>query len=135
MPIDVGAASLRASYLEHRKSADKLGQGVSACLLRVYAVECGLKAALMRRQKIRDTSELDRTHDLRALAKRLRLPPGQVAHLRRDPVLKSDANRKVHPSELHEVWRYGAALGDGDQKKMEELLGRLLEWLEGELGR
>ncbi|NYE46004.1 hypothetical protein HDA32_001124 [Spinactinospora alkalitolerans] len=136
MAIEVSIPSLKAAYATHRDTADSLGSGVSACLLRFYAVECALKAALLRRENKRSTADLekrDRSHDLRALAIRLRLPRHEIESLI-DCTLKSDSGRRVAPEELHEVWRYGAALRDEDQKRMEATLLALLTWVRREPG-
>ncbi|MDA8370762.1 MAG: hypothetical protein M0026_12985 [Nocardiopsaceae bacterium] len=135
MAIDVSVPSLKAAYVTHRDTAEDLGSGVSACLLRFYAVECALKAALLRRENKRSTADLekrDRSHDIRALAIRLKLPRHEIDSLV-NCRLKPDG-RPVASAELHEAWRYGAALQDEDQKRMEAALLALLTWARKEPG-
>jgi|SRR5579884_1967993 len=81
MAVEVSWQALRASHRAHHESAARLPEGSpSTQLLLFYAVECGLKAELLRRRKLRHSGELPaelRHHDLRALAKELRRPaPG-----------------------------------------------------------
>lgn len=137
MAIEVSVHSLKAAYVVHRNTATSLGTGVSACLLRFYAVECALKAVLLKRESKRSTADLekrDRSHDLRALAIRLKLPRYESDSLM-DCRLKTGRVGRVAAHELHEAWRYGAVLHEEDQKRTEAALVALLAWARGELRR
>jgi hypothetical protein len=108
-------------------------------LLAFYSVECGLKAAILGKNGMnaRSTAKLPedlRSHDLRALAKHLRVPMAQGQELsgcRR----RHDPGATVAPQELHEAWRYGAALDEEDEKAVDAALSRLSEWCRAEHNR
>ncbi len=90
-------------------------------LLLFYSAECGLKAEVMRRRSLRDTSQLSedlRTHDLRSLARELKLSPETQNALKgcARPRVNGRALQRVESHALHEAWRYGADLEPDDQK-------------------
>src|SRR5690606_18280677 len=83
--VDVGPRSLVNSAVDLGDTADRL-TGRPSHLLRFYAVECGLKAMILKRRNLRSTSQLDqhlRGHDLRRLAAELRLDAATYRDLRR----------------------------------------------------
>ena len=135
MAVDVGVKSLESNHDLHRSSAEILGDLSSSYLLLFYAVECGLKAALLRRTNGRSTAELDpamRSHSLRDLAKELRLDGQLVAKLTR--CARRDSGQ-VEPHELHEAWRYGAVLIGDHEKNAVAAIRELSAWIDQELGR
>jgi len=100
-------------------------------LLLFYAVECGLKAVLMRRQKINRSdlcSEIsDCQHDVNKLLDCLtageewKLP----AHLNMKPIKgKSRKNdeRKFTPGEVNQMWRYGGCCENIKDQNLEKKL-------------
>jgi hypothetical protein len=119
-------------------------------MLRFYAVECALKALLMRREHKHTTQQLglksEEGHDIRKLAQRLKLPGSQITALdgisRRKlakgmeyaPQKVQQKQRNVSSTRLHEVWRYGATLEDEDQKRMDTAMNSLLGWARQEPG-
>lgn len=131
-------ADLIRSYVALRDGA--VGQDSSATrLLQFYSVECGLKAAILGKNgaNARSTGDLPkelRTHDLRALAKALKLGAPlirQLASCRR----RHDDQSKVEQHQLHEAWRYGAALNEDDEKVADSALSGLSEWCRKEHNR
>jgi len=118
------------------QSADAIGGTVEAsdestiCLLLFYAAECGLKERILQRGNHRSTQGVPLTHNLRALAKELRLPPSIGAQLEcLDRCRRKNLQRdKLAIHELHEAWRYGAKLNETDQKKAQEALRALIDW-------
>lgn len=138
MGVEVGVGDLVRSYAELRDSATKQG-GAAARLLQFYSVECGLKAAILGKNgsNARNTANLPpelRTHDLRALAKALRLSPGTVGQLggcRR----RHNQHSKVEQHQLHEAWRYGATLNEDDEKAADGALSSLSAWCRREHNR
>ena len=65
--IHSGVGNLRKAFQRHRLAA--IPQPQARILLLFYAVECGLKAAWLTRNRLRDTSSIeaklkDRGHDL-----------------------------------------------------------------------
>src|SRR5579884_1909088 len=141
MAVEVSWQALRASHRAHHESAARLPEGSpSTQLLLFYAVECGLKAELLRRRKLRHSGELPaelRHHDLRALAKELRLPNlglrGCRARARDAP--GQDGSPPVAIDDLHQAWRYGARLEPGCEREVAAALRRLCERCAEMLGR
>ncbi|MTE19316.1 hypothetical protein F0L17_09290 [Streptomyces sp. TRM43335] len=131
MGVEVGVGDLIRSYVELRDGAS-VRDGSAARLLQFYSVECGLKAAVLGKNGTNGRSTADlppelRTHDLRALAKELRLSPDAVGRLigcRR----RHGGRNKVEQHQLHEAWRYGAALHRDDEKIADTALSSLSEW-------
>jgi hypothetical protein len=138
MGVDVGVSDLVRSYVTQREAAKGL-EGAPGRLLTAYSVECGLKAAVLGKNgfNARSTAELPeelRTHDLRALAKQLLVPMPkgrELAGCRR----RHDPGATVAPQELHEAWRYGAALNEEDEKAVDAALGQLSAWCRTEHNR
>lgn len=112
------------------EAAEQAGEEAAAGLLHFYAAECGLKAEVLRWVlQRRDTSALPkdlRTHNLRRLAKELRLPgPASGPDPLRCRRHKGDSRVEAH--ELHEAWRYGAELRADDQKAAIDALKSLVK--------
>lgn len=131
--VDVGVSELRRSrdrLARQGESAEQAGESAVGGLLLFYAAECGLKAEVLRWVLQReDTSALPgdlRTHNLRRLAKELRLQdPGPGPEPLRCHRHKDGTWIESH--ELHEAWRYGAELRDADQKAAMEALKTLVK--------
>ncbi|WP_406311012.1 hypothetical protein OG899_11325 [Streptomyces thermoviolaceus] len=130
--VEVGVSELRRSRdrLERQaKAAEGAGGPATSGLLLFYAVECALKAELLRGVLHRnDTSGLPsdlRSHDLRRLAKALKLKAPEAA----DPLRcrRRRGGGWIECRELHEAWRYGAELRAEDQKAALESLKALLD--------
>ena len=105
----------------------------SAALLLFYAVECALKAALIRRRSGHSTSDLPdeyRTHDVGRLAKELRFPPGHEPKPNYRLSRTGDATASIPVERLHEAWRYGRDLVGADMDDARVLLERLYELAE-----
>jgi hypothetical protein len=102
-------------------------------------VECGLKAAYLGKRGIngRGTRDLPhelRNHDLRRLAKELKLDGGMTHQLlacRR----RLAGERMVDHQDLHQAWRYGAALNADDEKQAVQALNVLSGWCRKEHNR
>jgi hypothetical protein len=139
VPIDVGFRSLTNSAVELGKGADQL-TGSPSHLLRFYAVECRLKAMLLRRRNLSSTSQLEedlRSHDLRRLATELRLDPAAYRDLRRCRRRANGgrAGRSIEAVDMHQVWRYGLGVEDEDEKAFVAGLISLEQRCREELGR
>jgi hypothetical protein len=138
MAVEVGVRDLVRSYAVLRDSATAQVNSASR-LLQFYSVECGLKAAILGKNgsSARGTQDLRddlRTHDLRTLAKELRLGASVAKDLvgcRR----RHDPRERVEPHQLHEAWRYGAALQEDDEKAADGVLSQLSEWCRREHAR
>lgn len=127
--------NLLASYNTQRTNAHRL--------LLFYAVECGLKAILMKRRKI-TRSDLcaeiaTYQHDINKLliylsAKTdLRLPE----QISMKPIKTQNGydERKFTPGDINQMWRYGGScsLADVTDQDIENKLLEIVEWIEGEL--
>ncbi|MFD3917497.1 hypothetical protein [Streptomyces sp. NPDC058595] len=133
--VDVRVGELRKSrkrLLQRGDEAESQGDSATAGLMLFYSAECGLKAEILARiVKGRDTSKLPddlRNHNLRALAKALRLPPAAQDAVK--ACNRADTAKRhplVAPKELHEAWRYGADLDPEDQKRALAALRHLIE--------
>ncbi|RDG38582.1 hypothetical protein [Streptomyces corynorhini] len=119
--------------LRRGDEAEKGGDRTTAGLLLFYSAECGLKAGILRRRKARDTSQLpERTHDLRDLAKELRLPVSVQAAVmackrREKDTSVPGADQPVAAKDLHQAWRYGADLDPGEEQQALVALRHLIE--------
>jgi hypothetical protein len=136
MSTDVSAQSLKHSFAKLEAAAE-CSTGTPSHLLRFYAVECGLKGAILRRGKLRSTAQLAkdlRVHDLRRLAKELKIAPAScVLNDCRRPARPGAMSGTVSVGDVHEAWRYGASLHAEDQLRFVEGLGSLVRWCRGEL--
>lgn len=138
MRLNVGARDMQTSSRNHANAASAIepsGSAASSALLLIYAAECGLKAAVMRRSSIRDTASLPEhigtTHSLRTLAKELRLPASiQVSSLR--CAAKRAGAPHVEDDQLHQAWRYGRDLKAEDEARAIGVLHEVLEWCKNE---
>jgi hypothetical protein len=136
MSVDVGWQALRRAYAAHKDANEHLPSGPSAYLLLFYCVECGFKAALLHRQGLRGTNQLEaseRGHDLRQLGKALRLSEQLMAGLRGCKNRSNGNVVAVH--ELHEAWRYGVALVADGENDVVAGLNKLSKWCRDELKR
>lgn len=132
--IDVGVRALRGRFDLFRQASDK-GKDPAAFLLRFYAVECGLKAAILTRRKARSTAQLPlhlRSHDLQALTTELKLPPAATRGLTYCKTHGAE-ERRVAVHEVHEAWRYGARLSASTEDKFVAGLDLLIDWCRKEL--
>lgn len=87
-------------------------------LLLFYAVECGLKLALMRRQGATCTADcpqlLDIQHNINALLDALKI--GRQYNLPRTLSMgfvrtsRKREERKINPGQINQMWRYGGSL-------------------------
>jgi hypothetical protein len=106
----------------------------SRLLLLAYAVECGLKALIMRRTRAEDTDDLAEDHqiqhDLREALKILRVPATVVLP---DHRTQQKTPQSVPPKSLHTAFRYGVRLVE--QEKARTQLAAILAWVQDELRR
>jgi hypothetical protein len=104
-----------------------------------YAAECGLKAAWLKRNKLRSTSQLNSGvnanagHDLMLWAKKLGLPAALASVTVRFR-LKRDSST-FQPAVAHQAWRYGVEILAVDETVLVNWLQALCQWAKGELSR
>lgn len=138
MVLRVGVKALKARRGQLRDSANSIDSTdlpsdvATTGLLLFYAAECGLKERLLVRRGLRDSSSLEPTHDLRQLAKELRLPAVIDTRLARlqSCRLHPPTHGSVALTDLHQAWRYGARLSSSDEHEAQEALRALISWCE-----
>lgn len=118
--VDVGVRQLRASrdrLAARGREAQRNQDGATAGLLFFYAAECGLKGVWLQENGATDTSDLPgdlRSHDLRALAKALRLSR-EASDALKSCRRRHGGQNPIECRDLHQAWRYGAHLESQDE--------------------
>lgn len=109
-------------------------------LLLFYAVECGLKAAWLKRQgrTLFEGDDIKRTgHNLRQILKDLNVGANLSLSesLRLPEVTRGQTKlpRNGKFSDLHQVWRYGGQCLHPTDMACEQQLEQVLDWIKGEL--
>ncbi|NMG59899.1 hypothetical protein E1H12_15575 [Geitlerinema sp. P-1104] len=115
-------------------------------LLLFYAVECGLKLALMKREGASCTADcpqlLDIQHDINALLDALKtgrdynLPKSLSMGFVR--INQKRRERKISPGQINQMWRYGGHLHTNSRDSssfqsdidIEKALLKICQWLE-----
>ena len=105
-------------------------------LLLFYAVECGLKAAFLKRNRLSDTSAMEaelkeKGHDLAFWAKKLYLP-AIIAGANLNFRLRAGTGR-LGVGFAHQAWRYGQDIEREDEIVIEEWLKKVSQWAKEEL--
>ena len=104
-----------------------------------YAAECGLKAAWLKRNRLRSTSQLSSTlnasigHDLMLWAKKLALPAALASATGRFRLKRE--NSALETAAAHQAWRYGVEILAADETVLVNWLQALCQWAKGELSR
>jgi hypothetical protein len=135
--VHAGMSELRGALYRH-SVVDPL-QPESESLLLFYAVECGLKAAWLKRNKLLSTSQLgpdfagSNGHDLILWAKRLRLPAALASATLRFRLRNGKSAFDVGAA--HQAWRYGVEILAADETALLNWLQALCQWAKGELSR
>lgn len=112
-----------------------MADGPSSALLLFYSAECGLKSAILDQRKWRSTAQLPehlRNHDLRCLAKELRLPQ-RISTRMQSCASQAQPSEHVSFSDLHQAWRYGHTLRKDHEAEALAVLHELLNWCQREL--
>lgn len=133
--LKTNGKALRKAYKSNHKAANSLSASdkQARLLLDFYAAECGLKSILMARvhgSYLEDSNPLYMTHDLRLLAKELRLPsqyfPQNFSVGARD-------KQRVDSKECHLAWRYGVPMDTPDELAFESALSSLIQRISEEI--
>lgn len=107
-------------------------------LILFYAVECGLKSLIMKNTNSGTSEEFEAYcqnnnkgwlfgHDIKAMMKEVN--PNSEYTLRHIRLKQGD--RRVHPREFNQIWRYGATVADEDEeKRAEETLEKIADWIQ-----
>lgn len=105
---------LRRSFSDNLEASGDCGSPPEALLL-VYALESGMKSAIMTERSADHTSQLPMIeeigHDLRECLKALRAPAKLTI---RATSTRQRLRQVVSPTNLHQAFRYGVELEDRD---------------------
>ncbi|MDJ0797229.1 MAG: hypothetical protein QNJ51_10410 [Calothrix sp. MO_167.B12] len=136
---------IERAWRENKRASDRNPRTNAHRLLLFYAVECGLKAILMRRQGKRRSDvcqeisecqhDVNKLLDCLGVQGSLRLP----AQLSMEPIKTKNGNeqRRFTPGDINQMWRYGgvcSSAGTTDQDLEKKLL-EIVQWIDGELRR
>ncbi len=138
--IHVSQKNLDKSYRHLKQECQKNSSGSNAkLLLFIYAVECGMKALLLKRKNIKDTFKLLKNEGRRNLSHNLKSLLIQLHSPYRLPEnfqfrTRSKVNETVALINLHQALRYGGTLHIQDDKSsLESKLTKIDSWLQEEL--
>jgi hypothetical protein len=127
--ISVTLREIEKSFRRHRNVADSANApSATHRMVLFYAVECGLKAVYMRRNRL---SRTDGTvtgfgHSLSDLLASLRCTY-------RLPDAVGNDGRQIASKSLHEAWRYGKTLDGQRERSCERSLKKIVLWIDSEL--
>jgi hypothetical protein len=110
-------------------------------LLLFYAIECGLKAVLLRRRNLEvidETIGRQHLHDINGLLTEVRAGREYMlpASLKLAPIRNPDGTeqtRNVGIGALNQVWRYGASLDENTNTQLEKTLDKIEVWVVKEI--
>ena len=111
-------------------------------LLLFYAVECGLKTVVMKRENLSSTDETylfaKVQHDLNKLLDYLRA--GKDIKITSKLILSDYKNNQRLPTsrhcfskDLNQIWRYGGSCKEPTDEELEHELQNINNWIQGEL--
>ncbi len=135
--IHVSQKNLDKSYRHLKQECQRNRSGSNAkLLLFIYAIECGLKALLLKRKKRKDTFKLREnegtkslTHDLRSLLTQLHSPRHLPENFQFQT--RSKVNETVPLIDLHQALRYGGTFHMQEEKiNLESKLKEIDSWLQ-----
>jgi hypothetical protein len=145
MAIPFTDREMEKAWRENKNASHKTPRTNAHRLLLFYAVECGLKAILMRRKDkkrtdlCKDLAECQ--HDVNKLLDRLyageslKLP----SQLRMKPIKGKNGHeeRKFTPGDVNQMWRYGGCceIAEITDQNLEKKLLEIVQWIDGELNR
>jgi hypothetical protein len=139
--IPASVAELRTAFNKHLKASTIDETSPSHHLLRFYAIECGLKCAFLRKEKLKNTSYitdealLKNGHDLLLWAKKLKIPANicnsddQLQFNLRSP----RGSERWPMSVAHQAWRYGIRIESMDEQRVVEKLNKIKDWINDEV--
>ncbi len=127
--ISVTLREIEKSFRRHRNvvESSRVVNGAHRMVL-FYAVECGLKALYMRKNRLGRTGPAitDFGHRLTDLITELRCRHGL-------PDCAAKNGRSIAVKSLHEAWRYGKSLDYTKEAACETALRRIMQWITIEL--
>ncbi len=144
MPIPFTDREMQKAWRDNKLAADKNPRTNAHRLLLFYAVECGLKAILMKRQDKNCSDECEEIsrakHNINKLldclksGEELKLPSELIMKPIKRQKTKNE-ERKLNPGEINQMWRYGGVSTRINDDEIEKKLTKIAVWIEGELKR
>ncbi len=131
-----GKKSKNAFKSHRNKFAKFSGQpGMTDKMILFYAVECGLKALYMDKNKLEWTGQMNNSgesvsgfrHNLNDLMKKLKWNYNI-------PKINVDKSQ-IENDDWHQAWRYGKSLDEKQEKRCIEILNKVLKEIRNQLGR
>jgi hypothetical protein len=144
MAIPFTDREMEKAWRENLLASDNTQRTNAHRLLLFYAVECGLKAVLMRRQN-KKRSDLcieiaQYQHDVNKLLECLSAKsdlklPAQI-NMKSIKTGNVYDERKFTPGDINQMWRYGGScsLKDVTDQYLESKLLEIVKWIKVELG-
>lgn len=133
---------MQRAYRQNLSASQKEPKTNAQRLLLFYAVECGLKAVLIKRRAVNRSDATPEVHgashnlnkllDLLSAGKELKLPD----QLRMKEIRCAGAEpskRKLSCGGLNQVWRYGGELIEPKDDQIENDLYAIAEWIKDEI--
>ena len=143
MAIPFTDREMERAWRENLSASERPVRSNAFRLLLFYAVECGLKAILMRRFGVQRTDDIpqimqaqhniNRLMDELSVEGTLRLPNSiRICNL---PVSNNTRRqRTINIGQINQMWRYGGfSTGDITDEILEEKLLRISDWIKREL--
>jgi hypothetical protein len=130
--LAAGVSELRSAF--NRLLAKSTADSESDYLLLFYAVECGLKALILHRARLRSTDQISDpqikgTHDLSRLAKELRMPASVAGACASFRTQRDSLSYDI--GHAHQAWRYGIRIAGPDEQLLVAWLRALATWIKG----
>lgn len=132
--VHVSLQELKRAYRNHIQAYEACPRPTNAHrLLLFYAIECGLKAVLLKRKNCKSTDELSDDvkldHDLNKLLSELKT--GRTLNIPNNIKIQAKPPRQpIMISELHQVWRYGGKATDPPDDQLEQKLLKVINWID-----
>lgn len=134
--VHVSNRDLKRGYRYHLQAYQACPMPTNAHrLLLFYAIECGLKAILLKDNNCKATDEFPRIvelgHDLNKLLSELGIGTANPLRLPNSIKIKSKPPRQpIDISGLHQVWRYGGEASDPLDDHLEQQLLKIIDWIQ-----
>lgn len=135
--IPAGMSQLRQAFHAHLRASQQT-QASCSCLLLFYAVECGMKSIYLRRNRLKETSNIsDQTllsrdgHNLDRWVKELRISASQVGNT---PYFRlKSGGSSLDIEKAHQAWRYGIQINSKDEENLVKWLKALCNWIKDDI--
>lgn len=130
---------MQRAWRENMSASDKIPRSNAHRLLLFYAVECGLKAVLMKRQGLGRTDACPDIYEAKHNLNKLLdfLHAGVNLKLPSQIVMNDSRNRESRvsdPGQINQMWRYGGKSVQPTDDELEKKLSAISEWIRRELG-